>query len=269
MAPLMWGLIVANVCANFSVRRTLTIVPKLVSFGLSFARCLPVVENDCHASANIGRAWSSIEETFGHIGLCLGIVRLPNVGQIRANHGHNSSGVCQNSARRTWAIGCGSRGRPRSSRCVMLALLEMPVRWQRDQHESCRTAFRENSRCLGVALGSTGGMHAMRLHLPKEVEKLLHRWKSTLVSSKAPLGEMVHQLHQTMIPSFMWGSELWVSSSWARLSRPSLVGARASVSRELRQCAGHWRGPRWWRTLQALQADGPTDVAHPHKNWPR
>lgn len=31
----------------------------------------------------------------------------------------------------------------------------------------------------------------------------------------------------------------------------------------------HWRGLRWWRTIQAFQEDGPVDVVHPRKNWPR
>lgn len=30
----------------------------------------------------------------------------------------------------------------------------------------------------------------------------------------------------------------------------------------------HWRGLRLWRTVQVLQADAPTDVAHPPRNWP-
>lgn len=48
-----------------------------------------------------------------------------------------------------------------------------------------------------------------------------------------------------------------------------MVGACAPTPREPCQCARPLGGPRWWRIVQAQQADGATDVAHPRKSWQR
>lgn len=83
----------------------------------------------------------------------------------------------------------------------------------------------------------------------------------------------------------------WRSGPWGRIASPTTgvaapapcglakLGAVAKAwERACRHChswRGHMlrhpdrRGPRWWHTVHALQADGPVGIAHPRRAWPR
>lgn len=66
--------------------------------------------------------------------------------------------------------------------------------------------------CLGVKLDAIGSTQTTACYRLREVEKLWGRWRYALVSSRSPLGERVRRLHETVVSSFLWGSQVCVPS---------------------------------------------------------
>lgn len=74
---------------------------------------------------------------------------------------------------------------------------------------------------LGVVLGSTGSTATMMRHRLKESEKPWCKWTHPLASCRIPPKERAAHLRNTVVPCFLWDSEVWETFSRLHDMAPS------------------------------------------------